>query len=67
MRFEHAITAAAAAGHHRFIEISPHPLLTHAITDTLTTTDLDPETTAVLPTLLRDTDDTLTFHTHLAT
>ena len=34
VRFHQAI-AAAGADHHTFIEISPHPLLTHAITDTL--------------------------------
>ena len=34
VRFSQAV-AAAAANHATFIEISPHPLLTHAITDTL--------------------------------
>ena len=34
VRFSQAI-ATAGADHHTFVEISPHPLLTHAITDTL--------------------------------
>ncbi len=34
VRFQQAITAAGA-DHHTFIEISAHPLLTQAITDTL--------------------------------
>ena len=34
MRFDQAITTAAE-NHATFIEISPHPLLTHAITDTI--------------------------------
>ena len=61
MRFSHAI-ATAGATHATFIEISPHPLLTHAITDTLGSTHHHS-----LATLLRDTHDTLTFHTHLNT
>ena len=35
VRFTQAM-AAAGADHARFIEVSPHPLLTHAITETLT-------------------------------
>ena len=58
VRFHQAITTAGAH-HHTFIEISPHPLLTHAITDTL-------QHAHTLPTLQRDTDDTITFHTQLA-
>ena len=45
-----------------FVEISPHPLLTHAITETLGDTHHHS-----LGTLQRDTDDTLTFHTNLNT
>ena len=59
VRFSQAITTAGA-DHTTFIEISPHPLLTHAITDTLAA----PITTASA-TLHRDTDDTVTFHTNL--
>ncbi len=64
VRFHQAITQAssgAGAEHHTFIEISPHPLLTHAITDTLGEAD-----THTIGTLQRDTDDTITFHTQLA-
>ncbi len=62
VRFHQAITEAfggAAGNHHTFIEISPHPLLTYAITDTLAETN-----THILGTLQRDTDDTITFHTN---
>ena len=61
VRFHQAITTAGT-DHHTFIEISPHPLLTHAIIDTLGET-----TTHISGTLQRDTDDTITFHTLLAT
>ena len=56
VRFHQAI-ANAGAKHHTFIEISPHPLLTHAITDIL-------NHATTIPTLQRDTDDTITFHTN---
>ena len=59
VRFSDAI-AAAAAEHTTFIEISPHPLLTHAITETLG--DAHHHS---LSTLQRDANDTLTFHTNL--
>ncbi|SOX53019.1 Mycocerosic acid synthase, partial [Mycobacterium ahvazicum] len=63
VRFSQAIAhAASQAGgaHATFIEISPHPLLAHAINDTLGAGDY-----RVVSTLQRDTDDTLTFHTNL--
>lgn len=62
VRFQQAVAAAAAA-YTTFIEISPHPLLTHAITENL------PADTHhhVLGTLVRHSDETLTFHTHLNT
>ena len=59
VRFSQAI-ATAGADHATFIEISPHPLLTHAINDTL-----GAEHHHSLGTLQRDADDTLTFHTNL--
>jgi phthiocerol/phenolphthiocerol synthesis type-I polyketide synthase A len=59
VRFTHAI-AAAAQSHAMFIEVSPHPLLTHAISDTLATVHHHS-----IGTLQRDTHDTLTFHTNL--
>ena len=60
VRFHQAITTAGA-DHHTFIEISPHPLLTHAIIDTLGEAN-----THTIGTLHRDADDTITFHTQLA-
>ena len=59
VRFTQAV-AAAGAEHGTFIEISPNPVLTYAIDDTLT--DAHHHTVA---TLTRDDDDTLAFHTHL--
>lgn len=63
VRFQQAV-AAAGAELGTFIEVSPHPLLTYGISDSLGTTHHHS-----VPTLLRDTDEaadeTLTFHTHL--
>jgi phthiocerol/phenolphthiocerol synthesis type-I polyketide synthase A len=42
------------------VEVSPHPVLTYAISDTLAKTHHH-----AVPTLQRDTPDTLTFHTNL--
>lgn len=64
VRFSEAI-AAAGATHCTFIEISPHPLLTKAITDTLDEPGTGSGHHHVLGTLQRDTDDTLAFHTSL--
>ena len=61
VRFNQAI-ATAGEHHTAFVEISPHPLLTHAITDTLASTHHHS-----IATLQRDTDDTHTFHTNLNT
>jgi phthiocerol/phenolphthiocerol synthesis type-I polyketide synthase D len=64
VRFTHAITAAAE-NHGTFIEISPHPLLTHAITDTLessSSTDRRNVTSA----MKRGEDETVFFHMQLA-
>lgn len=58
VRFTQAV-ASAGAGHAVFVEISPHPLLTYAIADTLG--DRHHHT---LGTLQRDADDTHTFHTN---
>ncbi|SPM37843.1 phenolpthiocerol synthesis type-I polyketide synthase PpsD [Mycobacterium numidiamassiliense] len=60
VRFHQAVSAAGA-DHHTFIEISPHPLLTHSINDTLGESNAH-----AIGTLLRDTDDTVTFHAQLA-
>lgn len=61
VRFTEAV-AAAGAENATFVEISPHPLLTHAISDTLS--DRHHHS---LGTLARDTDDAVTFHTNLNT
>ena len=52
-----AVTIAAEE-HGTFIEISAHPILTHAISDTL-------ESVHAVGTLWRDGDDTVTFHTNV--
>jgi phthiocerol/phenolphthiocerol synthesis type-I polyketide synthase B len=59
-RLSQAITAAAG-DHATFIEVSAHPILTHAVTDTC-------ESVAhhhSVGTLWRDGDDTVSFHTNL--
>jgi phthiocerol/phenolphthiocerol synthesis type-I polyketide synthase B len=57
-----AVTAAAEE-HTTFIEISAHPILTHAVVDTLDSADHHHS----VGTLLRDGDDTIIFHTNLNT
>lgn len=64
VRFSDAV-AAAGATHCTFIEVSPHPLLTKAISDTLDDPDLGNKHHHSLPTLLRDGHDTVAFHTAL--
>ncbi len=59
VRFSHAV-AALGQSHGIFVEISPHPVLTHAITETLA-----PLHHHSLATLHRDSHDTVTFHTNL--
>ncbi|WP_344591561.1 SDR family NAD(P)-dependent oxidoreductase [Actinomadura vinacea] len=64
VRLVDAVQAAAEDGHRTFVEISPHPLLTHALTETV-------EDAHVFSTLRRPTDgeradDTITFHARLA-
>ena len=69
VRFQQAITAAGT-DHHTFIEISAHPLLTQAITDTLEDAQHETKPRAKylsIGTLQRDTDDTVTFRTNLYT
>ncbi|MGV0742697.1 type I polyketide synthase [Mycolicibacterium sp. XJ870] len=50
----------AAEKHTTFVEISPHPVLTHAITETLGEAHHH-----TVGTLRRDADDTVSFHTNL--
>ncbi len=59
VQFSRAITVAGQ-NHCTFIEISPHTVLTHAISDTLGSTHHHS-----IGTLQRDTHDTLTFHSNL--
>jgi phthiocerol/phenolphthiocerol synthesis type-I polyketide synthase A len=59
VRFSQAV-AAAGADHGTFVEVSPHPLLTYAVSDTLAEVHHHS-----IGTLARDTHDTLTFHTNL--
>jgi phthiocerol/phenolphthiocerol synthesis type-I polyketide synthase B len=61
VRLQQAIQTAAK-GHTTFVEISPHPLLTNAVTDTLGEAHHHS-----VGTLWRDGDDTVTFHTNLNT
>ncbi|HTX96098.1 MAG TPA: type I polyketide synthase [Mycobacterium sp.] len=65
VRFQQAVVAAGA-DHHTFIEISAHPLLTHSITDTLSSSYKAANYLSI-GTLQRDAHDTLTFHTNLNT
>jgi len=60
VRFAEAV-AAAGVEHAVFVEVSPHPLLIHAIGETLAGVHHHG-----LATLQRDTDDTVTFHSQLA-
>ena len=64
VRFSDAI-AAAGAINSTFIEISPHPLLTKAISDTLDDPNTDNKHHHSLATLQRDAHDTVAFHTSL--
>ncbi len=76
VRFQQAIAQAfsgADAAYHTFIEISAHPLLTHAISDSLAARPQRAQHEAngtgylSIGTLQRDAHDTLTFHTNLNT
>jgi phthiocerol/phenolphthiocerol synthesis type-I polyketide synthase B len=61
-RLSQAVTAAAQE-HGTFIEISAHPILTHAVSDTLDSMAHHHS----VGTLWRDGDDTVSFHTNLNT
>ncbi|MFG1935055.1 type I polyketide synthase [Mycobacterium sp. NPDC048908] len=65
VRFSHAV-AAAAENHATFIEVSPHPLLTHAIGGNLESARPRGDV-QVAATLNRENPETLAFHTYLAT
>jgi phthiocerol/phenolphthiocerol synthesis type-I polyketide synthase A len=59
VRFTQAV-AAAAENHATFVEVTPHPLLTYAVSDTLGSAHHHS-----IGTLQRDADETLTFHTNV--
>ena len=60
-RLSRAVTAAAR-DHATFVEISAHPILTHAVTETL-----ESARHQSIGTLWRDGDETIGFHTNLNT
>ncbi|WP_165950206.1 type I polyketide synthase [Actinomadura sp. GC306] len=62
VRFEQAVRAAAGLG--PFVEISPHPVLTHAIEETLIAEGVAEPVT--VPTLRRDCDEPWTFQAAVA-
>ena len=64
VRFSEAV-ATAAAEHGAFVEISPHPLLTHAISETIGAAE-DEGRVYVGGTIVRDTPEAMAFHTNLA-
>ena len=64
VRFREAV-ATAGATNCTFIEISPHPVLTKAISDTLADPDLGNQHHHSIGTLQRDGHDTIAFHTAL--
>ncbi len=64
VRFSQAV-AAAGADHATFVEVSPHPLLTYAISDTLQSTS-STNSFIVTSALKRVEDETLFFHAQLA-
>ena len=65
VRFSQAV-ATAAEKHATFVEVSPHPLLSHAINGTLESA-MPRGGAQVSGTLTRDNEETLIFHTQLAT
>ncbi|HEY5197247.1 MAG TPA: beta-ketoacyl synthase N-terminal-like domain-containing protein [Solirubrobacteraceae bacterium] len=64
VRFSQAIAAAAADGHRTFIEVSPHPVLLHALIDNARSCDV-PDA-VILATGRRSDDETMHVHAQLA-
>jgi malonyl CoA-acyl carrier protein transacylase/acyl carrier protein len=64
VRLQQAITVAAE-NHATFLEVSPHPLLTYAVGDTLQSTS-SADRVMVTSAMKRGEDDTLFFHAQLA-
>ena len=63
VQFTAAITAAAADRRSVYTEVSPHPVVTRAVSDSLRSLVADP---VVLPTLRREEDELTVFRTQLA-
>jgi phthiocerol/phenolphthiocerol synthesis type-I polyketide synthase D len=67
VRFSQAVADAIDNhGNHTFVEVSPHPLLTHAIGETLASTS-SRDQFVVTAAMKRKEDETLSVHTQLAT
>jgi phthiocerol/phenolphthiocerol synthesis type-I polyketide synthase D len=67
VRFSQAVAAALEKyGNHTFVEVSPHPLLTHAIGETLASASSS-DRCIVTSAMKRGDDETLSVHTQLAT
>ncbi|MCQ8195467.1 type I polyketide synthase [Streptomyces rugosispiralis] len=64
VRFDNTVRALAEDGYRTFIEVSPHPVLTTAIQETLEANDIP--NAIVTGTLRRDDDTPTRFLTHLA-
>ncbi|MDQ0956315.1 phthiocerol/phenolphthiocerol synthesis type-I polyketide synthase D [Streptomyces sp. B4I13] len=64
VRFQQAVTAAAADGHDLFLEIAPHPVAAVPLAETLAAVSQDD--TLVVPTLHKNGDDTVNLFTALA-
>lgn len=62
VRFSTAVTAALADGHRLFVEISPHPLLAHALRENA---ELSGHPATVLSSIRRGSGSAVRFHTQL--
>jgi len=59
VRFQQAVTAAAEDGYRVFVEVSPHPTQLYPMNETLRAAGI--ADALVVPTLRRDTDESVTF------
>ncbi|AUH41181.1 type I polyketide synthase [Streptomyces sp. CMB-StM0423] len=66
VRFAAAVAAAAADRHPLYVEISPHPVVSRALTRSLAAPNDQATEPVVLPTLLRDEDELATLRVQLA-
>ncbi|GGP76094.1 type I polyketide synthase [Streptomyces abikoensis] len=65
VRLREAVTAAVEDGHHRFLEVSPHPVVAHSVDETLS--HLGASDALVAHSLRRDKPELLTLLTNAAT